>query len=157
MSPGVYCGHHNFNNSNASVTFAPGLYILKGGGWNVNGGTWQGDGVTFYYVDNSKIQFNSAVAAKMTSPTSGPYANVFMTESPSITNNSQVIMNDDRGFDFEGIIYLPSRNVIFNSGATLRSRTMELIANTIIFNNANIEIETITSSNRQSGLVYLSE
>ena len=157
MSPGVYCGRHNFNNSNASVTFAPGLYILKDGGWNVNGGTWQGDGVTFYYVDRSNIQFNSAVAAKMTAPTSGPYANVFMTESPSITKNSQVIMNDDRGFDFEGIIYLPSRNFIFNSGATLRSRTMELIANTIIFNNANIEIKTITSSNSQSGLVYLSE
>jgi len=157
MSPGVYCGRHNFNNSNATVTFAPGVYILKGGGWNVNGGTWQGDGVTFYYADRSNIQFNSAVAAKMTAPTTGPYANVFMTESPTITKTSQVIMNDDRGFDFEGIIYLPTRNFIFNSDATLRSRTMELIANTLKFNNANIEIETITSSNRQSGLVYLSE
>ena len=80
-----------------------------------------------------------------------------MTEAPSVSNAGQWILNDNRGFDFEGVIYLPSRQIIFNSNATLRSRKMELISDTIIFNNANIEIETITSSNRQSGLAYLSE
>lgn len=159
MKPGVYCGWHNFNNSNAKVTFEPGTYVIKNGGWNVNGGEWNGDGVTFYFADRSKIQFNSGVKATMSAPTTGDYTGVFMTENPNLPrNNSQFILNDSRGFDFEGLLYLPSRQINFNSGSSLRSHTMKLVANSFVFNSANIELNaSFDDSDAVSDVFYMSE
>ena len=48
VNPGIYCNGMNLGNG-AHVTFTPGVYILKGGGLNINGGvTATGTGVTFY-------------------------------------------------------------------------------------------------------------
>lgn len=161
LTPGVYCGWFHFNNSNANVTFAPGPYILKNGGWTVNGGNWSGDGVTFYYADDSQIQFNGGVAANFTPPTTGDFAGVFMTENPNLpVNNRQFTINDNRGFGFEGIIYLPSRNIHFNSGSSLTSLTANLIANTLSFDTVDITLESSTSASTSSSggsVVYLSE
>jgi len=149
MSPGVYCGWHNFNNGGANVTFEPGLYVIRNGGWNVNGGNWSGTGVTFYYADSSKIQFNSGVEASFTAPTSGPYAGDFMTEAPNLPN-SQFILNHNRGFEFEGVMYLPSRGVIFNSGSSLRSYKMNLVANSFIINSTRLGLESSQSNTSAS-------
>jgi hypothetical protein len=132
LTPGVYCGWFNFNNA-PTVTFQPGLYVIKGGGWNVNGGTWSGNGVTFYYADQSKIQFNSAVAVTMAAPTSGTYANIMMFEAPNL-GQSQFIFNDAKAMQMTGLIYLPSRDVTFNSGSTITSRSFTLVVNTLILN-----------------------
>ena len=159
MEPGVYCGWHNFNNSNSEVTFEPGTYVIRGGGWNVNGGTWEGDGVTFYFADTSRIQFNSGVSADMTPPTSGDYKDVFITEAPGL-NASDFTINGTNGFAFEGILYLPSRRVIFNSGAAANVREVALVAGSFIFNDANINIEGVGGSGSSGGSVttpYISE
>jgi hypothetical protein len=50
LNPGVDCGWFNFNAA-ANVTLNPGVYVIRNGGWNVSGGDWQGDGITFYYAD----------------------------------------------------------------------------------------------------------
>jgi hypothetical protein len=142
MRPGTYCGWFNFNNSDSEIEFKPGLYVLKNGGWNVNGGTWEGEGVTFYYSDTSKIQFNSAVKAEFTPPDSGPYEGIFMAEAEGLSS-TQFILNDSRGFDFEGVVHLPSREVVLNGGATVRSRSMMLIADRFIVNTAKLKIEPV--------------
>ena len=85
MQPGVYCGWHNFNNSSADVEFSPGLYVIRNGGWNVNGGNWSGDGVTFYMYDSSIVNFNSNVRADLTAPTTGDYKDIILTERPGIS------------------------------------------------------------------------
>lgn len=158
LTPGVYCGHSNFNNSNANVTFAPGLYVIRNGGWNVNGGDWKGDGVTFYFADSSRIQFNSAVRANLSAPTSGPYANVFMTEAPGLPI-SPFILNDSRGFDAQGIVYLPSRDLTFNSGSQVRSLNMNLVTNTLIVNNGVLALESVTAGTTETVLInpYLAD
>ncbi len=133
LSPGVYCGWHNFKN-NVNVTFQPGTYILKDGGWNVDGGNWAGDGITFYFHDTSKIQFNSAVQATLTPPTEGDLAGVIFYEKEGLAN-SEFVLNDSRDFDISGLIYLPSRDTIYNSGSQLRSRGMTMVLNTLILNS----------------------
>ena len=140
LNPGVYCGWYNFNNSNAVVDFAPGTYILRNGGWNVNGGDWYGEGVTFYYADNSRIQFNSGVKADFTAPVSGPFAGMFMTEKEGLSR-SQFILNDSRGFNFQGSIYLPSREIVFNSGSNNTIRRASIVADSFIMNGARLRIE----------------
>lgn len=139
LSPGVYCGWFNFNNA-PNVTFKPGLYVIKSGGWNVNGGTWTGSGVTFYYADTSKIQFNSAVAAELKAPTSGTYANIVMYEAPNLAT-SQFIFNDAKAMDMRGLVYLPSRDVTFNSGSQMTSRSFTLVVNTLILNQTRWDLK----------------
>ncbi len=142
LNPGVHCGWINFNNS-PNVTFNPGVYVIKNGGWNVNGGNWTGTGVTFYFADQSKIQFNSAVAANITAPKSGSYANLVMYEKPGL-GRSHFVFDDSRNMNLEGIMYLPSRDVIFNSGSRLTNKKMSIVVNTLILNQTRWDLSPAT-------------
>lgn len=135
LKPGVYCGWINFNNK-PTVQFEPGVYVIKDGGWNVNGGSWTGNGVTFYFADQSKIQFNSAVAAKLSAPTSGTYENVVIFEKPGL-GRSQFVLDDSRSFNITGLIYLPSRDTTFNAASNVESKNFSLVVNTLILNQTN--------------------
>lgn len=136
LHPGTYCGHMNLNN-NTNVTFMPGLYVLDGSKWNVNGGTWSGDGVSFYFhTSQSGIQFNSAVTSSLTPPTYGPYEGLMMFEAPGLSK-SNFVFNDSEDFRIEGLVYLPSRDAIYNSNSTWRAREMTLVFNTLKLNQTN--------------------
>ena len=134
LTPGVYCGWFNFNNSSASVNFAPGVYVIRGGGWNVNGGTWTGSGVTFYFADTSKIQFNSGISATLSAPTSGAYANLLFYEAPGLSK-SAFIFNDSVANNLTGLIYLPSRDVTFNAKSGVASDALTMVVWQLILNN----------------------
>jgi Flp pilus assembly protein TadG len=135
LSPGVYCGWYNFNNS-PQVTFQPGLYVIKNGGWNVNGGSWTGKGVTFYFADTSKIQFNSAVTATLAAPASGSYNGILMYEAGGLSQ-SQFIFNTTSGHSLSGLIYLPSRNLVLNSGVSVKADAVTLVADTLTINSSS--------------------
>ncbi|EJW13436.1 Von Willebrand factor type A domain protein [Rhodovulum sp. PH10] len=130
LSPGVYCGWFNFNGA-PTVTLAPGLYVIKNGGWNVNGGRWTGTGVTFYFADTSKIQFNSGISATLKAPTSGTYSGILMYEPPGLSR-SQFVFNDSVANELEGLIYLPSRDVTFNAKSNLATDKATLVFRTLI-------------------------
>ena len=156
LQPGVYCGWHNFNNSNVNVELAPGLYVIRNGGWNVNGGNWSGEGVTFYYHDTSIVNFNSSVNADFSAPTSGDYEDIFMTERAGLSKRDYN-MNSASNFSFDGAVYLPSKRLTMNSGSTLHIQRMTLVADRITLNGAiGIESEGSTSSSTTVEL-YLAE
>lgn len=142
LKPGVYCGWVNFNN-NPNVTFSPGTYIIKNGGWNVNGGTWTGKEVTFFFADQSKIQFNSAVSATISAPTFGTYKDIVMFEKSGLSR-SQLVFDDSRDMNLKGVMYLPSRDVTFNSGSRLNNKKMTIIVNTLILNGTRWTLEPAT-------------
>lgn len=157
MQPGVYCGWHNFNNSNVDVEFAPGLYVIRGGGWNVNGGNWSGEGVTFYMYDTSLLNFNSNVNASFSAPTSGDYEGIFLTERPGLTKRDYN-MNSASNFDFDGGVYLPSKRLTMNSGSAMHVRTTTLVADKIILNGAiGFETEATGPLSAVSLSPYLAE
>lgn len=134
LSPGVYCGSFNFNGVGV-VNLNPGLYVFKGANWNINVG-WSiiGSGVTFYFADqNSYIQINSGVIASLTAPTSGTYKDILMFEPTGLASSSFSV-NGGAGHSFEGLIYLPSRNVTFNSMANLVSERITIVVNSVILN-----------------------
>lgn len=150
LNPGVYCGWTNFNSS-PNVTFKPGVYVIKGGGWNVNGGNWSGSGVTFYFADESKIQFNSGVAVNITAPTSGTYENLVMFEKSGLSR-SQMAFDDSRNMNLEGIIYLPNRDVTFNHGSNLTTKKMTIVVNTLILNQTNWKLSPATEDILSGGI-----
>lgn len=139
MRPGTFCGGINFNAA-ADVTLLPGLYVIAGGDWNVDGGTWTGSDVTFYFADTSRIQFNSAVAARISAPSSGAYRDIAFFEAPGLSR-SQFVFDDSRSFDIRGLVYLPSRDVTFNSGSGMRARKMTLVVNTLILDQTKWSLE----------------
>jgi Flp pilus assembly protein TadG len=139
LNPGVYCGGINFNAA-PDVTFAPGVYVIRGGNWNVNGGTWSGNGVVFYFADTSIIQFNSAVSATLTAPASGPYEGVAMFEKAGLSR-SPFVLDDSQNFEIEGLIYLPSRDTIFNAASSLTDKAFTLVVNTLILNQTAWSLE----------------
>jgi Flp pilus assembly protein TadG len=140
LSPGVYCGNFNFNGSGA-LNLAPGLYIFKGTHWNINSGwTVNGAGVTFYFADaSSYIQFNSGVQAYLTAPTSGTYANILMFEPVGLSSSSFTV-NGGAGHSFSGLIYLPSRNITFNSMSNITAEALTIVVNSVILDTLNWRI-----------------
>lgn len=139
LSPGIYC-NINFNNT-TNVNFEPGLYVIRNGTWNVNGGVWAcpnctgGAGVTFYFADaNSKFQFNSDVKATLSAPTTGPYADILFFEAPNLAK-TDFIFNPSQGFAWTGLVYLPSRNVTFNSSSQVSSGNITLVFNKLTLNS----------------------
>ena len=135
LSPGVYCGWFNFNNA-PTVTFQPGVYVISGGGWNVDGGKWTGSGVTFYFADTSHIQFNSGINATLSAPTVGTYAGILFYEKDGLSL-SPFVFDDSVGENLSGLIYLPSRNITFNSTSNVTTPQVTVVADTAIFDTLN--------------------
>jgi Flp pilus assembly protein TadG len=69
LQPGVYCGGMNFNGP-VNVTFAPGLFIIKDGVLTETGGTFTGQGVTFFLT-------GSGALLSVTNPFAGKSRNFF--------------------------------------------------------------------------------
>ena len=157
-NPGVYCGWINLNSA-PTVNFQPGVYVIKGGGVNVNGGTWNGTGVTFYFPDSSYIQYNGTVKLNLTAPTTGTYANLLMYEATGLAKSS-FSMNATNGATLSGLLYLPSRQLTLNSGASVTSNNLTMVLDTLTVNTVNWTLDSsakaITASGSSgSGGVYL--
>lgn len=155
LSPGVYCGWFNFNNA-PTVNFAPGLYVIKGGGWNVNGGVWNGTGVTFYFADTSVIQFNSAVKATLSAPTTGTWMNFLFAEAKGLSKTS-FILNDSNGQNFTGVVYLPTKNMTVNSASTVSAEGVTMVFNTLILNSVTWNVKGNSSSGGSGTTPVLSQ
>jgi len=157
LNPGVYCGGFNFQPSTNRVNLAPGLYVIKDGSWNMNGGRVEGSSVTFYYDDSeSVVQFNADIQANLSAPLTGDYANMFITERPGLEPGDFVIF-DENGFDFEGAVYLPSKDVTINGGSTIRARNLQFVVSSLILNSAVLNIETPEGQNTRSATIYISK
>ncbi len=141
LSPGTYCGSFNFNGT-GTLNLAAGLYIFNGTNWNINSGwTINGTGVTFYFVTGgSYIQFNSNVTANLSAPTSGTYANFLMFEPAGLGISSFSIDGTSSSHLLQGVIYLPSRNITFNSASNVTSDALTLVVNQLILNSVNWSI-----------------
>jgi Flp pilus assembly protein TadG len=168
LSPGTYCGGINFNgggtvtftagnyvfynatvnfNGSGTLAFGTGVYSLKGTHLNLNSGwTANGTGITFYYADaSSYIQFNSGVKADLSAPTTGTYANVLMFEPDGLSTSSFAVDGTSTTDLLQGLIYLPSRNITFNSTSNVDTDAMTLVAHQVIFDSITW---SITSSGK---------
>jgi Flp pilus assembly protein TadG len=141
LSPGTYCGTFNFNGT-GNVNLAAGLYIFNGTNWNINSGwTINGTGVTFYFATSSSyIQFNSNVTVNLSAPTSGTYANILTFEPAGLSTSSFSIDGTSSSHLLQGVIYLPSRNITFNSASNVTSDTLTLVVNQLILDSVNWSI-----------------
>ena len=155
LAPGMHCDT-GFNGS-PTITFQPGLHIIKGRMMINSGATVIADGVTFYFPDvNSEIRANGALTFTGKAPTSGTYKGILMFEKTSDAannaNKTQYIFNGSNGETLEGIIYLPNRNVTYNSTTNVTAK-ISMVVNQIIFNSANWRLEPYEGGGSAGGKI----
>jgi hypothetical protein len=159
LNPGAHCWV-NFNGS-PTITFKPGLHIIRGSMNIGSGSTVIADGVTFYFPDtDSQIQANGSLTMRASAPTSGAYKDILMFEKTSDpANNAQkrnYVFNGSVSEKLEGVIYLPNRNVIYNSTTNVGASRISLVVNTLIVNSANWTFEGIGAGGTNVSGFYLS-
>ncbi len=152
----VWC-NLTFNGS-PRVVFQPGLHIIKGRMIINAGAVVEGAGVTFFFPDTgSEIRFNGRLTSRLTAPTTGPYANILMFEpSPGPTTGTstvQYVFNSSVSEEISGLIYLPRRNLTWNSTSTVIGSKVQIVGNTIIFNALDWRLSTPTLPGRGSPAV----
>ncbi len=130
LRPGVWCGGLAFNGA-PTVTLEPGLYVIRGGDWVLNGGTYRGAGVSLYFADGSKPVFNSGVDLQLSAPADGPRGGVLMDEAPGLAP-STLTFDDARTFRLDGIVHLPSRRTVWNSGSRLEGRPLAVFGAAVL-------------------------
>jgi hypothetical protein len=109
LFPGIYCGGLTIAGG-ASVTLAPGIYVIKDGPLSVTGSntSMQGTNVGFYLTGtNAIITFGGLSTISLTAPNSGGMAGLLFWEDKAVqplqthsiqSNNARVLL---------GTIYLP--------------------------------------------------
>lgn len=147
INPGLHC-YVNFNGS-PTITFRPGLHIIRGS-MNINSGAKViAEGVTFYFPDtDSRIQANGNLTMKATAPTSGTYKGILMFEKTSDPSNNankrQYVFNGSNGEYLEGVVHLPNREVVYNSKTNVTASKLNLVVYAMIINSADWKIEGVT-------------
>jgi hypothetical protein len=130
LSPGVYCG--GIFVGKATVTFSPGVYILKGGGLSTQNANSHilGTGVTIYNTYDgthpyAPFDFKATSTVDLTAPTSGTYAGVLIMEDKTITADTYADnFGGGSGQSFTGIIYAPKSTMNYSGNASTSAYTI---------------------------------
>jgi Flp pilus assembly protein TadG len=138
LQPGVYCGGMSFNGP-VNITFAPGLFVVKDGVVTETGGSFSGQGVTFFLTGSgASVQLSGQADWHIVAPTNGPLPGfvIFLDPSgPSGLAASSSSLSGQSELYFEGVIYLPRQQVTVSgtAGAVAPSPYTSFIADTLSF------------------------
>ncbi len=128
LDPGVYCNGMTFSGVSSTITFNPGIYILKGGGMFFSGPDQviSGSEVMFFntHDDANKygnIEFSGGGSTvDLSAPTSGTYAGfLFFQDHDAAPGDFFFKLNGNISADFDGVIYMPDQLVEFSGNSTL--------------------------------------
>jgi Flp pilus assembly protein TadG len=151
LQPGVYCGGMTFSGP-VNVTFAPGLYVIKDGVISESGGTFSGNGVSFFLTGyNTSLQLSGQANWHLVAPADGPlpgFAIFLDPDGPSGLAGSFSSLSGQSELYFEGIVYLPKQEVTVsgNASAFAPSPYTSYIGDTLRFvGNGDLVINNDTS------------
>jgi hypothetical protein len=80
------------------------------------------------------------VTVNLSAPTSGTYAHILMFEPTGLSTSSFSIDGTSSSHLLQGVMYLPSRNITFNSASNVTSDTLTLVVNQLILDGVNWSI-----------------
>jgi hypothetical protein len=137
LQPGVYCGGIDIN-SQASVTFAPGIYILNGGGLQVSGGaSAAGAGVMFYNTAScytfGAVSISGGASVNFSAPDSGVYKGVLFFQDRNLTGVAENDFTGGSSMNLDGTIYLPGGTMKFAGGSDTEGPFTALVARRVTF------------------------
>lgn len=118
LQPGVYCG--GLGISGGDVTFAPGLYIIKGGQLSSSGnGTITGNGVSFYLTGSGAgVSASGGAGWHIVAMSSGMLKGFVFFLDPYAAAAAKSTLTGTSEMYFEGVIYLPNQQLLVSGGAS---------------------------------------
>jgi len=147
INPGVYCGGIGVN-ANAVLTLNPGMYILDGGSFTVNGGaTVSGAGVTLVFTkktdkDWATVTINGNANVNLTPMTYGPTKGIVVFADRNMPQGTSFKFNGGANQYFAGAIYVPTGAIAFSGGADTATTCTQIIGDTVTFSgNSNLAID----------------
>jgi hypothetical protein len=147
INPGVYCGGIGVN-ANAVLTLNPGMYILDGGNFTVNGGaTVTGAGVTLVLTSSSRrdwatITINGNANVSLTPMTYGSTRGIVVYVDRNTPLGTSYKFNGGANQYFAGAIYAATGAITFAGGADTSTTCTQIIGDTITFvGNSNLAID----------------
>ena len=169
--PGIYTSAFS---SNCAYVFAPGTYILKGGGISLAGNssmctgtscsTATAAGGVFFYLTNSNYPATGGSCATfslhgnnvttLAAPTSGTYSGLLFWQDVSCTATFSVGGNGE--IDGTGTIYVPGATVQGN-GNNAEIEVSQIVAKRVDAQNAEFEISYATTTTYQGYIPALVE
>ncbi len=148
----VYCNGLSITNG-SSVRFAPGVYVIDGGPFVLNGGSRiVGTGVTFFLDNGAYLDFDANSSVDVTAPESGPYEGILFMEA----RNQGLTHTINSGISsvLDGSLYFPNGRFESNAAANLfaSDNCTSLVADTVSLSTST-EIDMIADfSSCQGGL-----
>jgi Flp pilus assembly protein TadG len=123
LQPGVYCGGMKFSGQ-VTVTFAPGVFVIKDGVLQATGGTsFTGNGVTFFLTGaGASVQISGQGNWHLVASSTGPFAGFVFFLDPQGPTGMAATSSQLSGMAemyFEGLIYLPRQAVALTGNSEL--------------------------------------
>ena len=117
LQPGVYCG--GLDISSVTVTFAPGLYIIKDGLLQPSGGSqMSGNGVSFFLTGkNAGVNTSGGSSWHVSAMTTGDLAGFVFFLDPNATPASSSTLSGTSELYFEGVLYFARQQLNLSGGS----------------------------------------
>lgn len=152
LSPGTYCADISINTS-GTVTFLPGMYILRGAGLTIGAqATVVGDGVSFYMDAtgsvNDNLSFSSGSSISLSAPTTGMYSGILFHQDPASNPNITHNITGGANMNLDGILYFPNNEVKFAGGSEAEATQLFMIARAVDFTGNSYIAEIDPSQKR---------
>jgi hypothetical protein len=122
LNPGSYCGGIAITGS-AQVTLNPGVYIMSGGGLQINSANSRitGSGVMIYNTSGpvayGPVLFTGQSTANLSAPTSGTYSGVLFYQDRNLTSSSANQIEATTNPHLIGSLYFPTTPLVLTGGS----------------------------------------
>lgn len=118
-------------NISGDTVFEPGVYIIDGGTFRLNGNSSiSGTGVTFALTGGADIRFNGDADINIVAPTTGPYAGLVIFGDPD-DQSTDYLINGSATSMITGAIYAPRGSIDMRGNFSNPSGCLQLVADTI--------------------------
>ena len=119
---------------NANVTFAPGIYVIKGEFTLKSGAAITGNDVLIYMEGKGHdLFFYSKTSFDLKAPRTGPYAGIVLWSDRANTNDHDIYSKF--GASAEGTIYTPSSQIEFENNVEWEADCIRIIASRLELDN----------------------
>jgi len=148
LDPGIYCDGLEIK-SGAEVTLNPGLYIIKGDTFKINGAdSVSGTGVTFYLTGGGGWDFDKPIEwtdseITLSAPTAGPLKGLVIFQDPASRDEKEAVIGSEADVTIDGIMYFPRAKLKIGSESDITAwgiftRMMEVGSESDVTINPNV-------------------
>lgn len=123
----------------ANVFFAPGIYIIDGGTFTINGNaTISGTGVTFILTgtnpeDIATIRINGGADVNIVAPSTGDYKGIAFYQDQRAEYGDSNLFNGGADMHIKGAVYFPGQELDFSGGSDTVSGCLQLVGKKVTF------------------------